>query len=172
MASESDQKGTKGWNEREQDLVQSKKFTGKFRTVLRRDRLLPTVTPSPRTGSFEPIIIAHVNTLHISPRLSVYAPVRYGHCNTGALFLNPETPLLVFCRFSHKSQLGSRSWASLQSPPLPRLPHRLTGHHQDLGGRALCTAQGKGKRGHGHPAPIPKAVREIQGPATEHRSSR
>lgn len=131
-------------------MVQSKKFTGKFRTVLRRDRLLPTVTPSPRAGSFEPIIIAHLNTLHISPRASVYAPVRCGHCNTGALFLNPETPLLVlllFCRFSHKSQLGSRSWASLQSPPLLCPPHQLTGRHQDLGGRALCTVQGKGKRG-------------------------
>lgn len=96
----SDQRGTTGWDDREQDLAQSKRFTGKFTTAVRWDRLLPTVVPGPyyalcqHTSSFEPIIAARLNTLHTSPRGGIR-----NHRATWGTTVKPRNPTSgVNCR--------------------------------------------------------------------------
>ena len=83
--------------------------------------------------------------------------------------------LLLFCCFSHKSQLSAPSWVSLQSLTLlPRPPQPLTGRCEDLGGRELsggwASPLRQGKR-EARPSRSRWQLREIQTPAIRQGSS-
>lgn len=133
------QNRTKQWKDSEQGLAQPKKVHLKTQNCSANGQAVSIghgphyIPPAGHcTKSFKCIIITYtfkyINYI-ITLQSPQQLPVRCSRSNTGTLFLNISTPLLVlllFCCFSQKSQLSSPSSASFWFLPLPSQPHTLS----------------------------------------------